>query len=100
MLYWVLFGFVALGAKLILAAITIYLLLPTDRRCNGCDDETLLLRMERGSRLLSLVLLGRIQRRWCPRCGWEGLARGRWHPILPPLRRPSRPSSPVQRGPS
>jgi hypothetical protein len=80
MLYWLLFFFVAVGAKLLLALVTIYLLLPSERSCNQCDGETLLLRMGRGGRLLARVFLGRLQRRWCPGCGWEGLARGRPFP--------------------
>jgi hypothetical protein len=75
MLYYLLFLFVAFGAKLVLAVAMIYLLLPADPRCTECDGDTLLLRMGPLGRTVSWLLLGRIQRRWCPRCGWEGMAR-------------------------
>jgi hypothetical protein len=75
MLYYVLFFFLAMGAKLLLALIMIYLLLPADRSCNLCDEETLLLQLSRGNRWLSVFCLGTLQRRWCPACGWEGYAR-------------------------
>jgi hypothetical protein len=95
-LYWLLFAFVAFGAKLLLALITIYLLFPGDRCCNQCDGETLLMRMGRAGRIVSRLLLGTIQWRWCPRCGWEGVARtGRT-----PMRRlqfPSSPKAPTRR---
>ncbi len=75
MLHWLFFFFIAVGAKLILALVTIYLLFPSDNCCNNCDGETLLLQMGRSGRAVSRLLLGTLQRRWCPRCGWEGLAR-------------------------
>jgi hypothetical protein len=73
--YWLLFFFVAFGAKCILATIMIYLLLPADRECSRCDGETLLLQGGHVSRFTSWFLMHRVQRRWCPGCGWEGLAR-------------------------
>jgi hypothetical protein len=73
--YWLLFFFVAFGAKALLAFIMIYLLLPSDRSCAQCDEETLWIRSNRAGRLGSALSLGRVQWRWCPRCGWEGLAR-------------------------
>lgn len=75
MLYWYLFFFVTVGAKLLLAAVMIYLLLPTDRRCSRCDEDTLLMRPRTAGRIGSRLSRGRVQWRWCPRCGWEGLAR-------------------------
>lgn len=72
---WLLFFFVALGAKLVLALVTIYLLLPADRRCSQCDGETLLIRPGRIGRLSALAGLGLLQWRWCPRCEWEGMSR-------------------------
>lgn len=76
MLAYLLFFFVAVGAKLLLALFTIYLLFPTDTRCSGCDGDTLLLRMGATGRMFARCLfLGRVERRWCPRCGWEGMAR-------------------------
>jgi hypothetical protein len=77
MLYYLLFSFLAVGAKLILALAMIYFLLPGDRNCNLCDSETLLLQMAGGRRWMSRLCLGRLQRRWCPQCGWEGYARAR-----------------------
>jgi hypothetical protein len=73
--YWLLFFFVAFGAKAVLAFIMIFLLLPSDRSCAQCDDETLWIRSNRAGRFGSALTLGRVQWRWCPRCGWEGLAR-------------------------
>lgn len=75
LLYHLLFFFIAMGAKLCLALVMIYLLLPTDRRCNSCDGETLLLRMSAPGRLAARLSFARVQRRWCPGCGWQGLAR-------------------------
>jgi hypothetical protein len=75
MFYYTLFLFVAFGSKLLLALVMIYLLLPTERSCDECDGETLLIRPEGGARLLGWLTRGRIQRRWCPRCSWYGLAR-------------------------
>jgi hypothetical protein len=96
LLYYTFFFFVALGSKLCLALVMIYLLLPTDRRCNQCDEETLLIRMTGTARLLSRLTGGRLQRRWCPRCGWFGLARparatgGAGAELSPPARRTPR----------
>ncbi|CAN5715371.1 hypothetical protein BH23GEM3_BH23GEM3_19660 [soil metagenome] len=75
MLYYVIFFFVALGAKLLFALVTIYLLFPAERSCNECDGETLLLQMGAGGRMLSRLCLGALQRRWCPACRWEGFTR-------------------------
>jgi hypothetical protein len=72
--YWLLF-FVAFGAKVLLAFVMIYLLLPSDRQCSQCDEDTLLIRMNRMGRIGFGLSFGRVQWRWCPRCGWEGLAR-------------------------
>jgi hypothetical protein len=73
--YWLLFFFVAFGAKVFLALVMIFLLLPMDRSCSQCDDDTLLIRPNRVGRLGFALSLGRVQWRWCPGCGWEGLAR-------------------------
>jgi hypothetical protein len=75
MLAWLLFFFIAFGAKVVLACAMIYLILPADRVCSGCDAETLPLRMGGMGRLCARVMLNRIQRRFCPRCGWEGFIR-------------------------
>jgi hypothetical protein len=75
MWYYLLFFFVTVGAKLILALTMIYYLLPSDRLCSECDGETLLLGGNRGARLRTRLFLGRVHWRWCPRCGWEGMSR-------------------------
>jgi len=80
MLHWYLFFFIAVGAKLILAAAMIYLLLPTDRRCSQCDEETILIRPHGIGRVGSWLSLGWVQWRWWPRCGWEGMTRRRREP--------------------
>jgi hypothetical protein len=78
---WVFFFFVAFGSKVVLAAATIYLLLPRERRCDECDGETIPIRMGLTARSFSRVFAGKVQRRWCPQCGWEGLTRtGRLNP--------------------
>jgi hypothetical protein len=53
----------------------IYYLLPNERTCSECDGETLLLGGGRGARVRARLFLGRVQWRWCPRCGWEGMSR-------------------------
>lgn len=93
MLYWyLLYFFVAVGAKLLLAMLTIYLLLPSDARCSGCDEETLLIRPRLLGRVGGWLSLGRVQWRWCPRCAWEGMARrpARTRPL------PGAPSTPAR----
>lgn len=75
MLAWLLFFFVAFGSKVVLAVAMIYLILEEERGCPSCDGETLLLRMRLPGRVLTALTLGRVQRRWCPRCGWQGLTR-------------------------
>jgi hypothetical protein len=75
MLYYLLFLFIAVGAKLWLALAMIYLLFPADQRCNNCDEETLLMQPSRASRWMAVLCLGTLQRRWCLACGWEGYAR-------------------------
>lgn len=72
---WLLFIFVAFVSKVFLAFVMIYILLPNERCCAQCDEETLLLRGGRLSRMGTALTFGRVRWRWCPRCGWEGLAR-------------------------
>lgn len=79
--YWILFFFLALGAKAVLAGVMIYFLLPSDRKCCQCDEDTLLLRMTRIGRIGAALSRGRVQWRWCPRCGWSGLARHLGPPV-------------------
>jgi hypothetical protein len=75
MLLWILFFFIAFGSKVILAFAMIYLILEEERGCPSCDGETVLVRMGLGGRWLSLLTGGRVQKRWCARCRWEGLTR-------------------------
>ena len=75
MFYHILFFFVAFGSKVVLAGVMIYLLFPADAQCSDCDEETLLIRMGPAGRATSRLLMGKLQRRWCPRCGWEGMVR-------------------------
>jgi len=75
MLSYLLFFFLTVGAKLVLATIMIYYLLPADRTCTDCDGETLLMGGNPTGRLWARVFLGRVQWRWCPRCGREGMTR-------------------------
>lgn len=79
--YWLLFFFLALGAKAVLACVMIYCLLPSDRKCSQCDSDTLLIRMTRLGRIGSALSLGRVQYRWCTGCRWEGLARHSGPPV-------------------
>jgi hypothetical protein len=81
--YYLLFFFVTVGAKLLLAVVMIYFLLPAERLCTGCDGETLLVGGGRLGRTGTRLFFGRIQRRWCPRCGWEGFSRNVTDPIPP-----------------
>jgi hypothetical protein len=84
--YYTLFLFVAFGSKLLLALAMIYMLLPSERSCNSCNEDTLLIRPGRSGKIFSRLTFGRVQRRWCPRCGWDGLARR----VRPPLERQRR----------
>lgn len=81
--YWLLFFFVAFGAKALLALVMIYLLLPRDRTCSRCDRETVLVHHGGLGLVVSGFFLGRVQRRWCPACGWEGLAQRVGSPAEP-----------------
>jgi hypothetical protein len=75
MLLWLLFFFIAFGSKVILATAMIYLMLEEERGCPSCDGETVLMRMGFLGGALSRLSSGRVQKRWCPRCGWEGMTR-------------------------
>ena len=75
MLMWLLFFFVAFGAKLVLAVAMIYLMLDSERDCASCATETIPIQMKGWSRLLAFITLAYVQRRWCPHCEWEGLTR-------------------------
>lgn len=73
---YLLYFFVTFISKAILAVAVCYLIFPTDRTCDRCDCETLPVRMGPVGRAASRLLGGRLQRRWCPRCGWQGMTRG------------------------
>ena len=73
--YWTLFFFITVGAKLVLALLMIYFLLPTDRHCGECEGETLLLERSFLVRITTRPFPGRLERRWCPGCGREAFAR-------------------------
>ena len=75
MLMWLLFFFLAFGAKVVLAVAMIFLVLDSERDCAACATDTLPLQMTGWNRVLSVLSLGVVQRRWCPRCKWEGLTR-------------------------
>lgn len=73
--YWLLFFFVTVFAKVLLAMVMIYLLLPTDRCCGECGGETLLIEDHLLVRLVTRWRPGRLQRRWCPACSRMAFAR-------------------------
>lgn len=75
MLLWIAFIFVAFISKFLLAVAMCYLIFPAERTCDECDAETLPVRMGLAGRTMSRMMMGRLQRRWCPRCGWEGMTR-------------------------
>ena len=75
LLTYLLYFFVAFISKAILALVTCYLIFPTERSCDECDGETLPVRMGPVGRTASRLTRGTLQRRWCPRCGWEGITR-------------------------
>ena len=75
MLTWIFFFFIAFGAKLVLAAAMCYFIFPAERTCDECNADTLPVRMSAPGRVMSKVMLGRLQKRWCPRCGWQGITR-------------------------
>jgi hypothetical protein len=81
--FWILFFFIALGAKVLLAFVMVYLLLPSDGRCARCDADTLLLKPGWFGRIGTILTFGRAQWRWCPRCGTEGFAQ-RTKQVPPP----------------
>lgn len=97
--YYLLYFFLAVGLKLVLAFVMIYLLLPSDRRCDECDAETLLVRHSAATELVSRLSLRRLHWRWCPRCGRQGWARaGRGAtPGAQPRPKPARPASGTRR---
>jgi hypothetical protein len=78
LLTWSAFFFFAFIAKALLAAAMCYFILPAERTCDTCNGDTLPLRMGWGGRMMNRLMLGTLQKRWCPRCGWEGMTRTGW----------------------
>jgi len=70
-----LFFFVAFGSKAVLALVTIYFIIPSERSCPECDGDTIPLRMSLPGRVMARLLMRTVERRWCPRCRWEGMTR-------------------------
>jgi len=76
LLLHVVFVFAVLGTKLMLALWVIYHLFPGGKSCPECDRETIPLQMNFAERAFgALLFLGKVRRRWCPECAWDGLAR-------------------------
>lgn len=76
----VLYLLLVIALPLVLSLAMGYRGLPRGRSCPLCAGETIWLR----SRWLRPLRLGagqRLQARWCPGCGWEGLARVREAPV-------------------
>lgn len=71
--------FVLVGAKVLLGFLVVYLLMPRDTACAGCDAEMIPIEAPNGRRRLYRLL--RLQPRWCIECGERSL--GRAHPPLP-----------------
>jgi hypothetical protein len=80
-LFVALFGFVIIGARLLLALVVIYFLTPKQTACIGCDGETLVLTAAHGFTSLGRLLA--VERRWCVRCGRTTLTRQ----VAPPVER-------------
>jgi hypothetical protein len=72
---WLAFFFLAFIGKLLLAAAMCYLIFPAERTCDSCDGDTLPVRMGWAGRMMSKLMLGTLQKRWCPNCGWQGITR-------------------------
>jgi hypothetical protein len=70
------FVFAVFGTKIVLALWAIYYLFPAGKPCPDCDAETLPIQLSASQRFWGVLLvLGRVRRRWCPECAWEGFAR-------------------------
>jgi hypothetical protein len=80
-LFVALFGFVVIGARLLLALVVIYYLTPMQSRCIGCDGDTITVAPAAG--LAGVAGLFRLERRWCVRCGRTTLTRCPPAPVEP-----------------
>lgn len=90
------FVFAVLGSKLMIALWAIYYLLPGGRSCPACDAETIPLEMGLPHRLCgALFFLGKVRRRWCPECAWDGFVRRSLEPVF--LQRPLTAGDPADR---
>lgn len=70
------FVFAVIGTKLLVALWAIYYLFPGGRSCPACDAETIPIQMSFAHRLFgALFFLGKVRRRWCLECAWDGFAR-------------------------
>jgi hypothetical protein len=77
------FGFVVIGARLMLGIIVIYLLICDERQCIRCDACTVI--VQAPPALRGMIRLLRLELRWCMRCERSALAR-----ITPPPAEPAR----------
>ena len=75
LLLWIAFFFLTFVAKLLLGVVMCYMIFPVERTCDSCDADTLPVRMGWAGRAMSWLMRGTLQKRWCPRCGWEGMTR-------------------------
>lgn len=79
----------------VLSAVVSYRALPRTADCPLCAGDTLVVRRP-WFRLLSRVLpRARLQRRWCMKCGWEGLARAAPRPAPAPVEAATRAEPPT-----
>ncbi|HEX8391524.1 MAG TPA: hypothetical protein VF665_04120 [Longimicrobium sp.] len=97
LLLWIAFIFVAFVSKFFLAVAMCYLIFPAERTCDECDTETLAVRMGPLGRGMSRMMMGNLQRRWCPGCGWEGMTRTSARGSALHLPRSGDPTSPARR---
>jgi hypothetical protein len=83
--FFAVFAFVLLGARILLALVVIYFLTPQQSRCIGCDGETITVEPARG--LVGAARALRLESRWCTRCGRTTLTRSPGPPLEPRGRR-------------
>lgn len=75
-----LFGFFAIGVKIVLAVGVLYCMLPGRGTCERCDADTLAVRPRRGLEWAYRAV--RLQQRWCPACGESQHARATHGPFI------------------
>jgi hypothetical protein len=59
----------AVGLRVALVAVVVWVLIPRRRQCPGCGEKTVAIVAPSAYKWLLL------QRRWCMDCGWQGLCR-------------------------